>query len=96
MMIPIRNVVYFEADADEDDDGAAIVYLVAVQEGGEYVRIQLRPDQAEELASLLMEAVESARREGARCSSSGPSAPAAWSGASASPTRGRPGARSPG
>lgn len=48
----------------------------------------LPQDVREDLASRLL--------GWARCSSSGPSAPAAWSGASGSPRRGRPAARSPG
>ena len=62
-MTTYRNIVYFEADADEDDDGKAIVYLEAVKRGGDFARIELTPDGAEELAERLMEAVRIARKE---------------------------------
>ena len=61
-MASFRSIVYVESDVDEDDEGRPVVYVEAVQRGGEYARVELTPEQAEELASLMMEAVEAARR----------------------------------
>ena len=61
-MTAYRDIVYFGADADEDEDGWTVVALEAVKRGGDFARIELAPDQAEELASLLLEAAGEARR----------------------------------
>lgn len=61
-MAYLRDIVYYGADADEDDDGWTVVSLEIWPRGAGSVVVDLAPDQAEEMASLLMEAVAEARR----------------------------------
>ena len=61
-MTAYRDIVYFGADADEDEDGWTVVSLEIWPRGAGSVTVELSPDQAEEMAEVLLEAVGEARR----------------------------------
>lgn len=61
-MTSLRDIVYYGADAEEDDDGWTIISVEVWSRGMGSIKIEMAPNQAEELAALLTEAVQDARR----------------------------------
>lgn len=58
-MTTIRDVVYLGAYTEGDDDGRPIISLEAAARLGGNVRIELTPEQAEELVTMLMDELRS-------------------------------------
>ncbi len=63
MLCKMDNIVYVDADFDDDPDGP-FVTVDFVQGGGDWIKVELKVDQAEELIGVLAEAVEEVRAKG--------------------------------